>query len=93
MESAEYIAHLHALDVARGQAEDLLEALWFTEIYPRTENPLVQLAMAAKIRSETDDRIAQLVRSSRRRGASWVTIGASLGVTGQAVQQRFGSLG
>src|ERR1700722_20335666 len=45
----------------------------------------------ARLSAELDDAIHQAVTGLRNRGYSWTDIGARLGVTRQAAQQRYGS--
>ena len=50
----------------------------------------VELAELADLRAELDSVIDTAVASWRARGESWATVGAALGVTKQAAQQRYG---
>lgn len=51
---------------------------------------LVLVAHAADAHAATRDLLAQTVAAARRDGHSWARIGAVLGLSRQAVQQRFG---
>lgn len=48
------------------------------------------LETAVRRRAEVERSIAEAVERMRRDGSSWATIGAILGTTGQAAQQRYG---
>lgn len=48
------------------------------------------LRRLASERAELDNRIAEQVRQARAAGFSWAAIGAELGCTRQAAQQRYG---
>jgi DNA-directed RNA polymerase specialized sigma24 family protein len=49
------------------------------------------LRATAAVRRGLDDLQAELVSTARGEGASWASIGEALGVTTQAVHQRFSS--
>jgi hypothetical protein len=49
------------------------------------------LRRAAYRRSLVERDILESVRRARDAGASWTTIGAELGTTGEAARQRYGS--
>src|ERR1700744_5367360 len=57
------------------------------------DGPLANLAdamtVAARLDEQSDALIGYFVDQARRSGASWSQIGAGLGVTKQAAQQRF----
>ena len=50
------------------------------------------LALMVGLADELDTAIAEAVRGLRDRGYSWAEIGARLGITRQAAQQRWGQL-
>ncbi|SPT54007.1 Uncharacterised protein [Actinomyces bovis] len=54
------------------------------------DGPLDTLRMIAAERKELDAAQAIAVRRARNAGFSWVAIGASLGVSKQAVYKRYG---
>ena len=68
--------------------DDLISA-----IQRQTDDPLAQLTaavlVAAHLEELADHLIGHFVDQARRSGASWTTIGQSLGVTKQAAQKRF----
>lgn len=55
-----------------------------------TEGKLIRDAIE---RAQCEQRIAQDVADARGAGLSWKKIGATLGISAQAAQQRYGSLG
>src|SRR5262245_23031247 len=59
----------------------------------RAADPLEQLSAAVLVAQHLDDLgdhlIGHFVDEARRSGASWTTIGQSIGVTKQAAQKRF----
>ena len=63
------------------------EALTAVEVL-RSEQ-LGRLASLHALRNEVDIEIAKSVGASRELGVTWTGIGAQLGVSGQAAQQRF----
>jgi hypothetical protein len=60
------------------------------EDYDHRADFLQELAALAQRKTELDDRIGFLANSARVDGTTWEAIGASLGVTKQAAQQRYG---
>lgn len=56
-------------------------------------NPLVGLSGVAELRGEVERAEAVLVRRSRNAGATWVQIAAALGVSKQAVHQKYAGRG
>src|SRR6266508_4628083 len=58
----------------------------------KSDDPLEQLAAAARARNELDDLsdalLGRFVEEARRAGSSWSQIGSALGVSKQAAQQR-----
>ncbi len=58
----------------------------------KSDDPLEQLAAAARARNELDDLsdalLGRFVEHARRAGSSWSQIGSALGVSKQAAQQR-----
>jgi hypothetical protein len=48
------------------------------------------LRAAAEVRAAVDDHLRTLVDWARTEGATWAEIGAAIGVTAQAAQQRYG---
>ena len=65
----------------------------------RTPHPCTALASLAEQRAELQQRfkavefaIAQEVARERATGASWVEVGAALGITRQGARQKFGDL-
>lgn len=57
----------------------------------RDAAPLRSVAVAAQVSRDADDALAVAVANARSAGTSWTAIGAVLGVSRQAAQQRFGS--
>lgn len=55
------------------------------------EPPLMALRRAAYRRSLVEREVLDSVRRAREAGASWSSIGAELGTTGEAARQRYGS--
>jgi hypothetical protein len=55
------------------------------------EPALIALRRAAYRRSLVEREVLDSVRRARDEGASWATIGAELGTTGEAARQRYGS--
>lgn len=53
---------------------------------------LREIAELAEQRAQVDDKILDAVRSARRSNRSWPEIGAMLGVSKQAAQQKYGPL-
>lgn len=51
------------------------------------------LRKVAEDRRRLDERQSELVRQARAEGVAWAEIGRLLGVTGQAVSQRYGRAG
>ena len=51
---------------------------------------LRQVDVAARSVDGAEDSLRQAVRTARDAGYSWARIGMALGITRQAVQQRFG---
>ncbi len=54
------------------------------------EDPLRALRAVARLRREVDQKEAVIVRRARNRGVSWAAIAAVLGVSRQAVHQKYG---
>jgi hypothetical protein len=48
------------------------------------------LRRAALARARTERQVSEAVETARRAGISWKRIGAELGITAQAAQQRYG---
>jgi Clp amino terminal domain, pathogenicity island component len=68
--------------------DDLIEAI--TSVHEDPLDQLTDAAMAAEHLGEIADHlVGHFVDRARRSGASWRDIGASMGVTKQAVQKRF----
>jgi hypothetical protein len=65
------------------EAGDLVEA---------DTSVLKAIAELAEKRDEVEGELVEAVRSARRANRSWSEIGAMLGVTKQAAQQRYGSI-
>lgn len=59
----------------------------------RNEETLVALAATAEVMSEMEGVQAVLVRRARNEGATWAQIAAVLGVSKQAVHQKYGGRG
>ena len=51
---------------------------------------LCEMAATSELVDKTRDRLQSQVRELRRRGIDWTVIGASLGVSHQIAQERFG---
>lgn len=71
----------------------LAEAILAAHSPPADEDPATQLSLVALVRdAETEVRVLlqQAVGSARSAGHSWGAIGETLGLSRQAVQQRFG---
>jgi DNA-directed RNA polymerase specialized sigma24 family protein len=58
----------------------------------READPLNALAAARVLLAEIDLEISSAVRMAHRDGWTWADIGQCLGISRQAVQQRFGPL-
>jgi hypothetical protein len=50
------------------------------------------LRRAALARARSERQIAEAVEAARRAGMSWKRIGSELGISAQAVQQRYGAI-
>jgi hypothetical protein len=71
-------------------AEKLVRELEEIADVDRGSAPLAALKVARDVASQLSGQVtAELVRSARRDGASWADVGASLGISKQAAQQRF----
>jgi hypothetical protein len=51
------------------------------------------LRRAALARARSERQVAEAVVEARRAGMSWKKIGAQLGISAQAAQQRYGTIG
>ena len=58
----------------------------------RISSQLRRLEALRRRRGEIEMAVAQVVAVVRARGAAWSAVGAALGVSAQAAQQRYGSL-
>ncbi|PWJ55660.1 hypothetical protein SAMN06264364_10222 [Quadrisphaera granulorum] len=58
----------------------------------RPDNPMTRLEDAVAASHRADVALFEAVQSAAAAGASWAAIGAVLGVSRQAVRQRFGPL-
>lgn len=69
-----------------------MDAYRLTELAEASEheNALIALDAVARMRGELERQEAALVRRARNAGESWATIAAVLGVSKQAVHQKFG---
>lgn len=78
-----------------GRAQWLVDGLDDALASRRADEPsdplLDALDRAAVLRDQVDELVALLVRQARVEQATWAQIGDALGVSKQAVQQRFGS--
>jgi hypothetical protein len=54
---------------------------------------LLEVVLAREARRHAETALAEAVRAARRKGQPWSVLGAVLGASRQAVQQRFGSEG
>ena len=63
-----------------------------SDLRPHDTGALQQLSKLAGLRRDIDDAILAAVRVARRQCSTWSEIGAMLGVTKQAAQQRFAPL-
>ncbi len=71
----------------------LAEAILGDQVDAALDEPAAQLALVARVRdaeSEVRALLQQAVNSARSAGHSWGAIGETLGMSRQAVQQRFG---
>lgn len=59
------------------------------DLRPLDTSALQQLSRLGELRQEIDDATLAAVQEARRRRSTWSEIGAMLGVTKQAAQQRF----
>lgn len=62
------------------------------DFFEATYLPLQRLDTLAAVRALLEEYTERAVAQARTRGATWEDIGAYLGVTRQAAQQRYGSL-
>lgn len=77
---------------------DVLEPITFDAMttvpdapVPSDDDDLARLRVLRVLMDLVQDEIAREVRSSRTKHRGWGELGAALGVTRQAVQQRFGT--
>jgi Clp amino terminal domain, pathogenicity island component len=75
---------------------DLQELIARVEEESLDDSPLARVAAASRLSDELsvvgDQVVDHFIDAARRGGCSWSQIGSALGVTRQAVQQRFGGL-
>ncbi len=81
----------------RSSAEDEVAATerWLDKLNPATVKArdathFREIIAATENLSAAEDRLREVVADARAAGDSWTLIGAALGVTRQAAQQRFG---
>ena len=76
------------------RAEDLAARFEAYEPNPEDETSVAEshLRRAALARAQNEHQTVEAVIGARRVGLSWRRIGAELGVSAQAAQQRFGRL-
>ena len=72
-------------------------AAWAQNVEPADLTPLdtralQRLSKLADMREDVDEAIVEAVREARRQRSTWAEVGAMLGVTKQAAQQRFAPL-
>lgn len=79
------IDRVMAATLVAGNADLLVDALETAD-----GDPLVALAASRGLTSVLGDLVAKLVGEARAGGRTWADIGQALGVTRQAVVQRFG---
>lgn len=58
-----------------------------------TSNASARLAFLEEAQTILNSYIVDTVREARAQGATWAGIGAGLGISKQAAQQRYGNLG
>jgi hypothetical protein len=75
-------------------ADDLAKRFEDYEPVDSDERPVVEylLQRAALARARTERQIIEAVEVARADGISWARIGALLGTSAQAAQQRYGSM-
>ena len=75
-------------------ADELAKTLEDYEPTPDDEVEVAEylLRRAAVGRARSERQVADAVAAARRAGVSWKRIGAELGISAQAVQQRYGSM-
>jgi hypothetical protein len=56
----------------------------------RHTDPAGRIAEAVRARNEAERMLAEAVAAARNAGLSWAGIGACVGITGEAVRQRYG---
>ena len=71
--------------------EEWADAVDADDLVEVDTSTLKAIAELAGQREAVEDRLADAVRSARQDNRSWSEIGAMLGVTKQAAQQRYGS--
>lgn len=69
---------------------DIERMIILAERHTNYGNPLSALATARIAAEALDDATRHLVMRARLEGSSWSTVGAALGITKQAAQQRYG---
>ena len=62
------------------------------DLTPLDTRALQRLSKLAAMREDVDEAIVEAVREARRQRSTWAEVGAMLGVTKQAAQQRFAPL-
>ncbi len=74
-------------------ADELAKKLEGYEPHPDDEVEVAEylLRRAAVGRARSERQVAEAVAGARRAGVSWRRIGAELGISAQAVQQRYGA--
>src|ERR1051325_3215397 len=78
------------MDNAFNEHADLRAALAEHLLWPEDLLGLIGMKRGLELLlADADARIGQLIAEERANGASWATIGAALGVSKQAAQQRY----
>ncbi len=79
------------LEQAAAEAAACIESLDPEQIEWRDATPLRQVAAALGDVADAEHRLDDAVRNARQAGFSLAAIGAVLGISGEAVRQRYGT--